>query len=325
VPGYTAHEHTVRVTGRSKTQDLIDCTPDVPGGQFSGYKLDQIAEAIAYPFGIRVHVLTEIGEPFYDATIERHETAFQFLERLARLRGVLLCDDELGDLILCNAGDVRATGALVQGVNILSASANLSGVRRFSEYRVKTQIGVQTRLPYLTSITPPVPSALPPTDAVVDQFLAAAAEAAEEEVPQTQVVTTTQAVAYDRGVPRFRPHVMIAESGLSADLAMRRATWQAKYNAARGMQLQVEVQGWRQADGKLWRINELMTLRSPYLQIDMELLCVGVTFELRPGAGRTTRLELGPVDGYQPDPGQVRARRNRGQAPIYNDLTRISP
>ena len=94
LPEVEADRHAVRVTGRSKTEDIVDCTPDIAGGQFAGYKLDAIARAIAGLFKIDVVVQTDVGEPFPDATIERHETGFAFLERLCRLRSVLATDDE---------------------------------------------------------------------------------------------------------------------------------------------------------------------------------------------------------------------------------------
>jgi len=45
-----------RITGRSKTADLVDCMPDLTTNQFSGYALDAIARAMAAPFGINVVV-----------------------------------------------------------------------------------------------------------------------------------------------------------------------------------------------------------------------------------------------------------------------------
>jgi prophage tail gpP-like protein len=78
---------------------------------FARYKLD----AIARLFKIGVVVQTDVGEPFPDATIERHETGFAFLERLCRLRSVLATDDEQGRLVLTRAGNDRAHDALLQG------------------------------------------------------------------------------------------------------------------------------------------------------------------------------------------------------------------
>ncbi len=124
-----ADRHAVRVTGRSKTEDIVDCTPDIKGGQFAGYKLDAIARAIASLFKIDVVVQTDVVEPFPDATIERHETGFAFLERLCRLRSVLATDDEQGRLVLTRAGNDRTHDALLQGPgsNVQWASAVISG------------------------------------------------------------------------------------------------------------------------------------------------------------------------------------------------------
>ncbi len=141
LPEVEANRHAVRITGRSKTEYIVDCTPDIRGGQFAGYKLDAIARAIASLFKIDVVVQTDVGEPFPDATIEQHETGFAFLERLARLRSVLMSDDEQGRLVLTRAGNDRAHDALLQGPggNVQWASAVISGGRRFSHYKVKAQ------------------------------------------------------------------------------------------------------------------------------------------------------------------------------------------
>ena len=99
------------------------------GRQFAGYKLDAIARAIASLFKIDVVVQTDVGEPFPDATIERHETGFAFLDRLCRLRSVLATDDEQGRLVLTRAGNERAHDALLQGPggNVQWASAVITG------------------------------------------------------------------------------------------------------------------------------------------------------------------------------------------------------
>ena len=48
-PEFDRASHNVEIVGRSKTQDIIDCTPDLPGGQFAGYRLDAIARGAAPP------------------------------------------------------------------------------------------------------------------------------------------------------------------------------------------------------------------------------------------------------------------------------------
>jgi prophage tail gpP-like protein len=87
--------------------------------------------------------------------------------------------------------------------------------------------------------------------------------------------------------------------------------WQAKYNAARSTQARLIVPGWRHSDGSLWRINPLVTVRAPFLSLDMELLIASVSYMLNAYRSRHTERTVGSVDGYQPDPGQVRLRRHR--------------
>jgi hypothetical protein len=38
-PEVEADRHALRITWRSKTEDIVDCTPDIEGGQFASYKL----------------------------------------------------------------------------------------------------------------------------------------------------------------------------------------------------------------------------------------------------------------------------------------------
>ena len=56
-----------------------------------------------------------------------------------------------------------------------------------------------------------------------------------------------------------------------------------------------------------------MPVRIPFLSLDMELLIAGVTYGLDNNRGRHTELTVGPVDGYQPDPGEVRQHRQKNQ------------
>jgi prophage tail gpP-like protein len=287
-------EHAVEIAGRSKTQDLVDCTPDVPSGQYSGYSLAQIARSVAALFGIGTVVLTDLAnETFADAQIERSETAFTFLERLGRLSGVLLSDDELGRLVLTTAGSTRATGTLVQGQNMQSATAKLSASKRFSDYIVKGQHSIGTG----------GSSSWGGAGGIGSETAA---------VPAGTVQTQMEAVAHDSTVPRYRPRVVLAESQLTAAGMQLRANWlrQAAYGNA--TKAEITVAGWRQPDGTLWTVNTLVPVTSPSLGVDQDLLIARVEFELSARAGRTTKLHVGPVEGFTPDPGEVKIHKKKG-------------
>ncbi len=275
-PAFGPNQHAVRVTGRSKTEDLVDCTPDIPGGQYAGYPFAAICRAIAAMFGIGVVVETPLASSVVaDATIERGETAFRFLERLGRMAGVLLTDNANGELVLTTAGSAQAPGRLVEGENILHAAATISGAKRFSEYIVKAQHG-----------------------------LTAGA---------TAVLTQQEATAADSGVPRFRPRVTLGETQMTQAQLQARANWMRQYSAGQATKATITVQGWRQPDGSLWTPNQIAAVSSDLLGVDQDLLVVQVQFELTDQAGSTTTMTVGPVAGYTPDPGQVRLYKKRGR------------
>lgn len=275
VPQIGPTTHGARVAGRSKTCDLIDCMPDVPSGQFAGYQLAAIARSLAQPFGVEVIDQANATDPLADTTIWRAETCYQFLERLGRLSRVLLCDDEFGRLVLTRTGSTRARDRILQGGNVVLAFGTLSGARRFSTYVVKSQHSITT-------------------------FDGAA------------VGTGITGQASDPGVPRYRPHVAMAESQLDAAGAQERAEWQARFARAKGTTLSATVRGWRKADGSLWRINEVVPCTIPFLRLDADLLVASVAYLLDDKGGRRTELTLGPPDAFTPDPGEVKRHKHKG-------------
>ena len=246
--------------------------------------------AVCQPFGINVVIETPAAQTFPDATLSRYQTAFDFLENLARLSGVLLTDDAMGNLVLTTAGTERAAGRLVQGQNILRASAKLSDEKRFSIYKVKGQNAIG--------------SASPNWDT---------AGGIRSQAAPTGVIVNGVATALDMGVTRFRPHVSGAEAQLDQAGMQRRVNWERNFNFGRSVSAEVSVAGWRQPDGSLWEINRLATCTAPFLHLDQDLLIVEVQHTIDDQIGRRTTLRLGSVEGYTPDPGQVKVHCKRGR------------
>jgi prophage tail gpP-like protein len=298
-PAFGRTAHTVRILGRSRTEDLIDCTPDIKSGQFAGYSLEAIARSICALFKIGVVVETDgAAGVVADAKIERCETAFTFLERLCRMAGVLACDDAQGRLVLTRAGATRANGSLVQGGNILDAKLQLNVHKRFSDYIIKGQHGVGGAKGGgldLSGLAGPGPAIAPPVHT------------------SGKVQTDQEAIAHDAGVPRYRPHVTLAESQMSQAQMQLRANWQRAYAYGRAVQVHIDVQGWRQPDGSLWQLNQLVPVTSAFLGFDaLDLLVASVQYELSDHTGRVTKMVLGPIEGYTPDPGQVKLHKHKG-------------
>ena len=283
-PSYDGQSHKVQLGGRSKTADLVDCMSELPH-EHRGTTLSALARAIAEPFGIGVVDEAPIGAAFPLASREPTDTAFQFLERQARLRGVLLTDDPEGRLVLTRAGESRAAGSLEQGRNIESLQVEFNVSKQFSKYIVIGQ----------------APAGASWVNA-----------AGEVQQPGAGAQPGVLGTATDPNVPRYRPHVTQAETGLTASEARDRAVWQAAYAGGRATRARVTVRGWRQENGEIWRVNQLVPIKSAQARLDSELLIVGVTYQLTSQSGRTTELLIAPAAGYKPDPAQVRVRNRTG-------------
>lgn len=276
-PMVEATQHVVRIAGRSRTADLIDCQSEVEGGEFRNSDLAAIARAVAQPFGVQVVAEADVGAPFDLVAMEKTETVFAFLERLARLRGVLLTDDPQGRLVIARADSGAAAGRLVQGDRVLAAQGDLNGGSRFSKYIVLGQSG---------------------------SLAAVAADpgTGEPEPPGGGDQPAVVGTAADSVVPRYRPRVITGEQQMTAAEAAERARWEAAYAAGRSVRARITVPGWRQDDGTPWAINRTIPVTLPFLQIDRTLLIASVTFVLSRTEGRRTVLELGPPEGFTPEP-----------------------
>lgn len=257
--------HSLSITGRDRTADLIDSSAEVDPGEWSDVTLTQLARKLVAPYDLDVTARVDAGEPFSVFKVEPSESAFEALERAARQRGVLLNADRDGDLVITRPGNQRATDALVQGENVLEARAGASHEERFSRYVCLGQ--------------------RPGDDNITGE--------------QT---TGIRGEARDRAADdRNRVLVVIAEQAASPASAKQRAEWEAATRAARSATLEVTVQGWRQSDGALWREGLTVPVRLPKLRVEGDLIVAQATFRLD-DRGRRTQLSLARPDAYAPKP-----------------------
>lgn len=264
-PSYDKSSHTISVAGRDKTADLVDCSTLLKRNQFQNLNIYQIAKLLAAPHGLTVVMNGSPGGPFLDTKIQEGDTGFCILDRLARIRGYLVTTDGLGKIIITRPSSARATTKLEQGVNILKAAASYNDSDRHSDYVVKAQTSA-----YSAELSP------------LQQF-------------------GVKATAKDAGVKRYRPLLIIAEQGMTQGEAQVRANWEATVRSAKASTFNVSTTGWRQADGTLWRPNQVVSVESKHLGFSGELLVVGVTLN-KSDAGTISTLQLERSDAYKPEP-----------------------
>lgn len=276
VVAHNGRQHVVSVIGRDKTGDLVDCSAIHKTGQWRQRRLEQIAAELCQPFGVQVVVAPglDTGRPFATFALQEGETVFETLERMARIRGVLLASDGQGRLLVTRSGHERVATPLVLGHNILEARGGISLRDRYSHYVVKSQA--------------------PGTD-----------------FSSGPAVSQIKAKATDPSVKRYRPLVMVSESQGDGLSLRDRANWEATVRAARATEIFVTLQGWSHANG-LWEPNTLVKVQDRWMRLDdgVELLIRAVSFKLDDRAGATTELSLTRADAFkllpQKEPGAGR-------------------
>jgi prophage tail gpP-like protein len=261
-PSYDATSHLVTVSGRDATGDLVDCSASNSPGEWHNRSMEYIASAISKPFGVAVSVNVP-SDPFKRFRLEESETAFEAIERMARMRAVLATSDVNGNLLITRSGKGgRAAVALVQGKNILKASAQFSLKDRFSRYTVKGQ----------------------------------------QPLEEPSTAAHVKGTALDSAVTRYRPLTLIAEDATDASAAATRAEWEKVYRRAKGNSVSVTVQGWREVPGgALWMPNRLVRVSSPWLGVDTDLLITAVALSLDE-SGTVTELSLMPQEAFDMRP-----------------------
>ncbi|MDR1276378.1 MAG: hypothetical protein LBL72_08390 [Candidatus Accumulibacter sp.] len=266
---YDATSHKISVSGRDRTGDLVDCS--AASTAFSGLRFSKIAEKLCAPYKISI-----VDETHGDAdkiqvpkfAVQNGESGFKTLEKLARQIGVLLTSDGLGHLVITRAGlSGRAHDALIHGRNILTASFSEDHSELFSEITVKGQASTAGSQIYNVSTAGP-----------------------SGKVSTPRVV---RARSGNSAITRHRPLILIAETQADARRCRQRAKWEAGHREGKSRKISVSVQGWRQSDGTLWRINRIARVVCPWMRVDGDWLISSVNYSLG-DAG--TKSELSLVD-----------------------------
>lgn len=258
-PEYDKASHNVRITGRDKTGDLVDCSAIHKSGEWLGVPLERICSDLCAPFGIGVKTLAPTGARFKKFAIQECETVFEALDRAARMRGILLMSDGLGNLLLTRAGSEISPVALVKGQNIEKLSGTFSNKDRHSIYIIKGQN--------------------PGSD---DTTTAHHAQ--------------TKASCTDANITRYRPLIVFADQGTGSTYRDR-AIWERNIRAGRGSRAVYTVTGWECGSG-IWRPNRMVKIQDDFLHAPPELIIPKVVFHLDENGSRT-ELEVCRKEAFE--------------------------
>lgn len=260
---YDANSHTVSVSGRDKTGDLVDCT--AINFHFPNQTILTIAERLCQQFCIAVSAQTDVGGKFSTYVQNPGDSVFSALDGAAKIRGVLLLSDGNGGLVIARAGTTRLSALLATGANIIACSASFSHKDRFSEYTVTSH------------------------------------QEAQDEVqggdPYPKTAFHIAAKSQDPIVQRYRPLTIIADKLIDRKQTQERADYERNVRYGKSQPIQYSVQGWRYDDENIWPINRLVPVKDDLLGVDADLLITGVDLLLN-DSGTRTELTLMPREGF---------------------------
>jgi prophage tail gpP-like protein len=258
--------HTVEIIGRSKSQDLVDCSAVLPMMAISNVNAVALGNQLGKDYGITVSALGAPPSqvlPKFNVTLG--ETPYEILERVARYCQVLLYDGTDGNVILAQVGSVTAASGFVQGVNVERASVTFRGDERFSVYMCST-----------------VNTAFLSDQGDAKYFLPS--------VPDTTV-------------PRLRRKLIVSEQTINGkSLAEARASWEMARRIGRSQAVTLTCDSWRDAAGALWAPNTLAPVTLPALKLVNKKWVISEVTYAKDDRGTRAEVTLMPPSAFQPQP-----------------------
>lgn len=273
--GYSAAGHTITISGRDKSADLIDSTVG-PNVDLKGpITLAGICKNVISQMGIDISVIdnttdlkTFADDEIASAAIDKQ--GFTFLETFARQRQAFLTGDGLGNLIITRAGSERAFTGLQNIIggqkNNIKESASSNDVSlRFNLYDVAAQLNVS---------------------------------AFGSDVSSTDIANQNGS-ALDGDIRSSRRLYFQAEESANGNTSKERATWEANIRRARSSKYSATVAGFQQENGALWSLNQLVNVSDDFADVRADMLVWSLKFRYSLSGGSTTSIDLVPPDALK--------------------------
>lgn len=239
---------------------------------FTNATVLHIAQRLAAPHG--VEVVSDLASETTSFRVQPGEFVWESIEKLVRGKFVILTDDAQGRMNMTRAGAAGDDG----NVRPLIYGENILG-RSYNldwskRYKTYKVHGQGT--------------------SKGDVFHR-----------QTGIVT-------DDAVRLNRTLLLVGGAQQPGITAQTRASYEQRTRLGQSISYTATVQGWRDAQGDLWRPNTMVAIWDPFLVWEgVYLLVTAVKFSISSDGATTTQLECHPRQGYEM-PEQTMGRRRQG-------------
>jgi prophage tail gpP-like protein len=254
---YNATSHRVELIGKSFTSWGYKSSVDTPTGSFDGQNFEQIARAVLAGYEGQIIVVGNLdATPFKKMQNQPGETIWDFLERLAREKGVILGSDHKGNYLLIGDHTAPIVHELIEGQNIKQAQFIFHIDDKYINYDVTSQ-----------------------TSGDDSQNGSKATEmrarADGKYAPLKSLLIT----------PATHPAASIEEVKKQAD---NEALW----HEGTIVSATITVQGWLRGGTDLWRVGDNVFVKSPMAPVNQTMKIQNATFTQDNQTGTQTQLEL---------------------------------
>src|SRR5262245_11937378 len=253
---YDAASHGVMLQGVGITWCAVRSSI-IGRNNFDNMNFEQVARIVLGQVGFVPEVVGVLNPlPFKKLQNEPGETIWNFLERIARPRGIILGSDHAGHVLLVDKHTKPIMAQLIEGQNILRMQCTKSIKDKYTDYWVRGQ-----------------------TAADDSQH---GREASEQEARTPGALPAC-----------YSPLLTMAEQPVWGRPEVQdRANWEAHWHESAEIEADVTVQGWKKPDGDLWHGGDDVYVWSPMAPLDQVMKVETATFTQDRNSGTLTTLHL---------------------------------
>lgn len=281
-PSITADTHDIHVSGRSKCQDLVDCSAvlSTTSQMISDKSPYELAQQLCKPYEINViNKSGDDGKKIVQMIANLGETPYEIIERAARWNGYLIYDDVDGNLVLDRVGSTKMASGFQQGTNVQTANLTLRTDQRMMEYITVWQTMGQQSDESAALDTPDFNK----TGFAEDKGMKSLKR------PKRSLYIVSQLVDASSDTP---------------DLGQAVADWECNRRFGRSQVVTLVTDSWRDSSGKLWQPNSKVTCDIPAINVPKktEWVIASVTYQRNLYTGTTAQLTLMPPEAFSIEP-----------------------
>jgi prophage tail gpP-like protein len=254
---YNATSHGVMLIGKSVTAWAARSSVDTKTGSFDGKNILQVAQEILAPYPVGIKVVGQIDmTPFVHLQNEKGELIWDFLERLARPRGIVMGSDSEGNFLLIGDHTFATVTELIEGQNIKSCQCTIRHDQTYLKFAADAQA------------------------TATDDRSGSDASELHAEVPSRIQQPHSKLIT-----PAEQPVTSQAE-------VQKRAENERVWHDDTEVQATITVQGWLCNEGRLWTPGDHIFVRSPMAMLNQVLAIQNATFTQDSTNGTETVLDM---------------------------------